>query len=343
MPEWLRRRAARLKLTRMGQQVAAEEQYFQRQSFNPFEDSTVLVDGRFFAFDQRRRSLCIDAGNGNLLWGPVRGSDSGLASSTFADGHLFVRWADGTIALVDASSKEYVETSHFKLPEPRNSVGATFPVVTSGRLYVRDNDRLYCYDVLQHPAATAIPKPSIVQLRPPKDADLKPRPPGERIANAIFVPTPQDVVDEMLVAAKVGKDDVVYDLGSGDGRIVIKAAKKYGCRAVGLEIDRDLVKLSQERVREAKLEKLVSIKEADIFTTDFSDATVIAVYLFPDLLKRLMPKFAQLKPGTRIVSHQFEIPDQPPDKTITVDSNETGAKHTIYLWTTPLKNDAGPK
>jgi cyclopropane fatty-acyl-phospholipid synthase-like methyltransferase len=141
----------------------------------------------------------------------------------------------------------------------------------------------------------------------------------------------------MLATAGVGKADVVYDLGSGDGRIVIEAAKKYGCRAVGLEIDRDLVKLSQERVREAKVEKLVTIKDADLFDTDFSDATVIAVYLPSNLLQRLFPKFAQLKPGVRIVSHQFEIPNQTPEKTIAVESNETGAKHTIYLWTTPLK------
>ena len=328
---------ARLKLTRTGKQVSAEEQYFQRQSFNPFEDSAALVDGHLYAFDRSGRSLCIDVSDGKLLWIAPRTSSSRLAASTCADGHLYIRWADGTIVLVEANPKEYVEKSRFTLSEPRNSVGTTFPVVTGGRLYVRDNDRLYCYDVLQHPAATAIPRPRIVQLTPPKDADVKPRPPGERVANAIFVPTPQDVVDEMLAAAKVGKDDVVYDLGSGDGRIVIEAAKKYGCRAVGLEIDRDLVKLSQQRVREAKLEKLVTIKDADIFDADFSDATVIAVYLFPDLLKRLLPKFAQLKPGTRIVSHQFEIPDQPPDKTITVDSNETGAKHTVYLWTVPLK------
>jgi len=158
------------------------------------------------------------------------------------------------------------------------------------------------------------------------------------LGEVIGFPTPQDVIDEMLAAAKIGKDDVVYDLGSGNGGFVIEAAKKYGCRAVRLESDRHSVKLSQRWLREAKLEKLVSIKQADdIFTTDFSDATVIVVDLFPGALKRLMPKFAQLKPGTRIVSHQFEIPDQPPVKTISVDSNETDAKHTIYLWTTPLK------
>ena len=176
-----------------------------------------------------------------------------------------------------------------------------------------------------------------MQWTPPEDAGSKPRLPGEHVANAIFVPTPHDVVAKMLAAAHIGKNDIVYDLGSGDGRILIEAAKKYHCKAIGLEIDRDLVTLSRKRVEEAKLEKLVTIRQADIFAADFSDATVVTVYLYPDLLKRLMPKFEKLKPGTRIVSHQFQIPDLTPEKTIIVESAETGAKHTVYLWTTPLK------
>ena len=96
-------------------------------------------------------------------------------------------------------------------------------------------------------------------------------------------------------------------------------------------------------MEEAKLEKLVTIRQADLFTEDFSDATVVTVYLFPDLLTRLMPKFEKLKPGTRIVSHQFEIPNVPPDKTIIVESVETGARHAIYLWTTPLKKTVDRK
>jgi cyclopropane fatty-acyl-phospholipid synthase-like methyltransferase len=141
----------------------------------------------------------------------------------------------------------------------------------------------------------------------------------------------------MLTAANIGKEDVVYDLGSGDGRIVVEAASRYQCRAIGLEIDRDLVAYSREKAKKANVEKLVTIKDEDLFKTDFSDATVVTVYLFPNLLKRLMPQFERLKPGTRIVSHQFEIPDLKPEQTLTVESTETGAKHTIYVWTTPLK------
>jgi WD40 repeat protein/tRNA A-37 threonylcarbamoyl transferase component Bud32/tetratricopeptide (TPR) repeat protein len=148
--------------------------------------------------------------------------------------------------------------------------------------------------------------------------------------------TSQYVVENMLAAANVGKDDVVYDLGSGDGRIVIEAARRYQCRAVGLEIDRDLVNQSQQRAREANVDKLVSIIVSDIFSAEFSDATVVTVFLHPAHLTRLLPKFETLKPGTRIVSRRFAIPDVPPEKTIVVENSETGAHDTVHVWTLPL-------
>jgi len=327
---------ARLKLTRKGDTVTVEEQYYKRISLVPFEDTCVHVDGRLFAFQGKVGGplVLIDSSDGKELW-TARGSGSGMAAATYADGHHYLRWVDGTVALAEASPNAYLETSHFNLPQQRDSVGCTLPVVAGGRLYVRDNDRLYCYDVRERPSA--LPKPAIMQWTPPTYADPEPRQPGQPVAKAIFVPTPQDVVEKMLGAAHVGKDDVVYDLGSGDGRILIAAAKNYQCKAIGVEIDQDLVTLSRKRVQEAKLDKLVTIKQEDLFAADFGDATVVTVYLFPDLLKRLVPKFEKLKPGTRIVSHQFPIPDFPPEKTITVESVETGAKHTVYLWTMPLR------
>ena len=328
---------ARLRLTRRDNEIVVEEQYLQKVNLDPFEDSTVLVEDRLYAFGFGGVPLCLNVKDGTRGGAAVRGAGRGKAAATYADGHLYARWTDGALALLSTNTSEYVEKGRFTLPEPRNSVGATFPVVAGGHLYVRDNDRLYCFDVRQHPPATLLPKPSLVVLSPPKDVDAKLRPPGERVPNAIFVPTPQDVVEKILAAAKVGKDDVVYDLGSGDGRIVIEAARKSQCRAVGLELDRDLVTLSRERVSDAKLEKLVTIKEADLFDADFSEATVVTVYLYPGLLKRLLPQFEKLKPGTRIVSHQFEIPDFPAETKLTVESQETGAKHSVYLWTTPLK------
>ncbi len=141
----------------------------------------------------------------------------------------------------------------------------------------------------------------------------------------------------MLDLAKVRKQDVVYDLGSGDGRIVITAAKKYGCRAIGYEIDRELVALSQEQARKSNVENLVKIEHKDIFTVDLSKASVITLYLLPTQNAKLIPQFSKLKPGSRIVSHEFQIPGVRPEKMVTVESKEDGDKHDLYLWTTPLQ------
>jgi precorrin-6B methylase 2 len=146
-----------------------------------------------------------------------------------------------------------------------------------------------------------------------------------------FVPTPQEVVDKMIELAGVKKGDVVYDLGSGDGRIVITAAKK-GARAVGFDVDGDLVKESRENIRKAGLEKLAEIKQQDILTIDLSPATVVTMYLLPDVNLKLKPNLLkQLKPGSRVVSHAFDMGDWKPDKTERVNGR------TIYLWTIPSK------
>jgi precorrin-6B methylase 2 len=146
-----------------------------------------------------------------------------------------------------------------------------------------------------------------------------------------FVPTPQEVVDKMIELAGVKKGDVVYDLGSGDGRIVITAAKK-GARAVGFDVDGDLVKESRENIRKAGLEKLAEIKQQDILTVDLSPATVVTMYLLPDVNLKLKPNLLkQLKPGSRVVSHAFDMGDWKPDKTERVNGR------TIYLWTIPAK------
>jgi SAM-dependent methyltransferase len=146
-----------------------------------------------------------------------------------------------------------------------------------------------------------------------------------------FVPTPQEVVDKMIELVGVKEGDVVYDLGSGDGRIVITAAKK-GARAIGFDIDGDLVKESRENIRKAGLEKLAEIKQQDILTVDLSPATVVTMYLLPDVNLKLKPNLLkQLKPGSRVVSHAFDMGDWKPDKTERVNGR------TIYLWTIPAK------
>jgi SAM-dependent methyltransferase len=146
-----------------------------------------------------------------------------------------------------------------------------------------------------------------------------------------FVPSPQEVVDKMIAVAGVKKGDVVYDMGSGDGRIVIAAAKK-GARAVGFEIDGDLVKESRENIRKAGVQNLAEIRQQDILTVDFSPATVVTMYLLPDVNLKLKPNLQkQLKSGSRIVSHSFDMGDWKPDRVERVDGR------TIYLWTIPAK------
>jgi SAM-dependent methyltransferase len=150
-----------------------------------------------------------------------------------------------------------------------------------------------------------------------------------------FVPTPQAVVDRMLELAKVTQDDVVYDLGCGDGRIVVTAAKRYGCKAIGVDIDPRRVEESKANVSENGVDHLVTIEPGDIFERDLRPASVVTLYLLPDLNVRLIPQLKQLNPGSRIVSHAFSMRGVKPDLVESVDS-EDGTSHTIYLWTTPL-------
>jgi SAM-dependent methyltransferase len=156
-----------------------------------------------------------------------------------------------------------------------------------------------------------------------------------------FVPTPQEVVDKMLEMAKVTKDDLLYDLGCGDGRIVVTAAKRYGCKAVGYDIQPLRVKDSLENVRRNKVGHLVRIEQADIFTLDLSQATVITIYLLPHLNVRLIPQLEKLKPGSRIVSHDFDMKGVQPDEVVTLILKKDGSEHKVYLWTTPLKKIEG--
>jgi SAM-dependent methyltransferase len=149
---------------------------------------------------------------------------------------------------------------------------------------------------------------------------------------APYVPTPQHVVERMLELAQVSSKDVVYDLGCGDGRIVITAAKKYGARGVGIDIDPERIKESQANAKAAGVEKLVTFKLDDALKADVSDATVVTLYLLSSSNAILRPMLTkQLKPGARIVSHAFSMGDWPPLTTETVD-DESGFKRTLYLW-----------
>ncbi len=170
----------------------------------------------------------------------------------------------------------------------------------------------------------------------PLETDAAPQ--AVRAPDIHFVPTPQEVVARMLELAQVTKGDVVYDLGCGDGRIVVTAAKQYGCQATGFDIDPQRVRESLANVQENDVEALVAIRNADIFELDLTPASVVSLYLLPRLNVKLIPQLKQLKPGSRIVSHDFDMRGVEPDKVETMEDGN-GVSHTIYLWTTPLKID----
>jgi SAM-dependent methyltransferase len=164
----------------------------------------------------------------------------------------------------------------------------------------------------------------------------------EKVPDIEYVPTPENVVAKMLEVAKVGKNDVVYDLGCGDARIIITAAKKFGAKGIGYDIDPVRVKESRENVKKAGVEHLVTIEQKDIFTVDLSPATVVTLYLLPELNVRLIPQLEKLKPGSRIVSHDFDMEGVEPEKWWTVIAKDHRDKnkdreHYVYLWKTPLK------
>ena len=152
-----------------------------------------------------------------------------------------------------------------------------------------------------------------------------------RRPDVIFVPTPEDVVAAMLQVANVTKDDIVYDLGCGDGRIPVAAASKYGARAVCIDIDPQRIKEANENVAKNNVADRVRVMNADLFATDISEATVVTLYLLPSLNVKLIPTLQKLKPGTRIVSHAFDMGGCEPEKNLDVDGR------SIYFWTVPMK------
>ena len=177
----------------------------------------------------------------------------------------------------------------------------------------------------------AVTAAALVAASPLAFAQAQPRKPAQQ-PDVIYVPTPHEVVDDMLRLANVRKGDVLYDLGSGDGRIAIAAAKKYGIKAVGIDIDPERIKEATENAKKAGVTNLVEFRQEDLFKADFREATVITLYLLPDLNVKLRPRlWDEMKPGTRIVSHQFDMGTWKPEKKL--ESNG----RTVYFWTVPKK------
>jgi ribosomal protein L11 methylase PrmA len=157
-------------------------------------------------------------------------------------------------------------------------------------------------------------------------------PARQQYPDVIYVPTPHEVVDDMLRLANVHKGDVLYDLGSGDGRIAIAAAKKFGIKAVGIDIDPERIREATENAKKAGVTDLVEFRQEDLFKADIKDATVVTLYLLPDLNVKLRPRlWEELQPGTRIISHQFDMGTWKPEKTLQSNGR------TVYFWTIPPK------
>jgi SAM-dependent methyltransferase len=156
-----------------------------------------------------------------------------------------------------------------------------------------------------------------------------------------YVPTPQDVVERMLQVAKVTSADYVIDLGSGDGRIVITAARKFGARGIGVDLNPERIAEANANAKQVGVTDKVTFQQRDLFQTDLSEATVITMYLLPRVNIALRPKLLELKPGTRLVSHDFDMDDWKPDTHLRVDSKEkygsVGGTSDVYFWVVPAR------
>jgi SAM-dependent methyltransferase len=171
-------------------------------------------------------------------------------------------------------------------------------------------------------------------------ATAQPQP--KRTPDVVYVPTTDAAVDAMLTLADVKKTDVVYDLGCGDGRIVITAAKKYGARGVGIDIDPQRIAEARENAKKAGVEHLVRFEEDDLFLADIKEATIVTLFLLSQLNLKLKPKLlADLKPGTPIISNTFDMGDWKAEKEVAVNSNDqdgySGLSNKVFRWTVPAR------
>lgn len=192
-------------------------------------------------------------------------------------------------------------------------------------------DHLFHHPVPSSEGGTRVVQPSLLPAQAQADPIPEPQLPARRLP-VLYVPTPPAVVDAMLKVADVKPTDVVYDLGSGDGRIVIAAAQQRGARGVGVDIDPLRVEEATENARKAGVSDRVQFRQQDLFQTDLREATVVTLYLLPELNLQLRPKLLrELKPGSRIVSHAFSMGDWKPDRVILVDGR------VVYYWVVPEK------
>jgi SAM-dependent methyltransferase len=191
--------------------------------------------------------------------------------------------------------------------------------------------------------AVVLALPGAAQVNPGAGDETYQPIPGQAGKDVVWIPTPDALVTRMLEAVKTTKDDLVYDLGSGDGKIPIAAAKEYGAKAVGIEYNPEMAEFARRNVKRARVDDLVTIITGDIFVEDFSKATVVTMYLLPQLNIKLRPIILGMKPGTRVTSNQFDMGDWEPDQHLKVENRDA------FVWIVPatvggewtLKVDAG--
>jgi len=318
------------KLTAQGEKIQAEPLYSGKQTSH--HRSVTAVGDRVYANSNGLQ--CIDLRTGEKVW-HLRG---GMGAVLAADGLLILRneYSDAGVQLVEAGKAEPRERGRFAPPDPSPEGGYSQAVLAGGRLYLRDLDNLYCYD-LRGPEYREPPPVWRIKLGPP----APPAPDPGKGPDAAFVPTPMDVVEKMIEAANVTRDDVVYDLGSGDGRIVLAASRARGCKSVGIAIHPGLVAESRLQAKRQKLDDLVTIEQKDLFTVDLQPASVVMLYLGAPNNAKLLPQLRKLKPGSRIVSHAHLLGEAgpKPDRTIKIVSKDDQVEHEVHVWTTPLKEE----
>jgi protein-L-isoaspartate O-methyltransferase len=290
---------------------------------------------------------CFDADTGKRHW-YYDCFAAVWSTPLIVDEHVYVTDEDGEMAVFALSPNATKGDSG--LPEPLaemdlGNMVAGSPAFANGTLYVATRTHLFA---IQKEKAKERPDGGRTGLSqgPLERTELSPARGGvrttnsashlSRVANSAFSPTPPDVVAKMLELARVEEDDVVIDLGSGDGRIVVEAAKQFGCYSIGYELDPTLVRASRQKAREASLKDRVKFHQADLFTADLQRASVVTLYLNPGQNKRLIPQLNRMPHGGRVVAHEFPIPGITPDKVIKFESKDSGESHQLFLFITPL-------
>ena|SRR5436190_2541459 len=300
-------------------EVATGRRIWSLREFDRTCSSFIVHDGLLVAPSATGIVYGLDAATGNRIW-EYDMLTSVTTSPMMADGRVYLTNSDDEVVILDVRARGKKPGA---LKRELAGCGLSSPVYSNDTLYVVGRRHLYAI----RGSESGSPVPSTPAVKRGRSPD------------AIYLPTPMDIVQSMLNIANVQNSDLLYDLGSGDGRIVTTAATRFKCRGVGIEIDPDLVERSRQALRSAGLEDQVRIEHEDLLQTDFSGATVVTLYVGERLNRLLIPKLQALKPGIRIVSHRFSIPGMIAKRVDKVTSREDGLEHELFFYVTPLERE----